>query len=56
MEKVFLVQNSGQDPSCDKILYFHIRYSKSNILSFWYRNQAIKKFQIYLRIQDYNFD
>ena len=43
MEIEFLVQNSGQDPSRVRILYIHIRYSNWNILSFWYRNQAIQK-------------
>jgi len=38
-----LVQNSGQDPSRSRILYFHVRYSNRNIMSFWYRNQAIQK-------------
>jgi hypothetical protein len=39
----FLVQNSGQDPSRGRNPYFHTRYSNENILSFWYRNQAIQK-------------
>jgi len=56
MEIEFLVQNSGQDPSHDRILYFHVRYSNKNIMSFWYRNQAIQKSQIYLPVPDYNFD
>ena len=43
MEIEFLVQNSSQDPSHGKILYFHVRYSNGNILSFWYRNQPIQK-------------
>jgi len=43
MEIEFLVQNSGQDPSRGRNPCFHIRYSKGNILSFWYRNQAIQK-------------
>jgi len=40
MEIESLVQNSGQDPSRGRILYFHIRYSNRNIMSFWYRNQV----------------
>jgi len=39
----FLVQNLGQDPSHDRNLYLHVRYSNGNILSFWYQNQAIQK-------------
>jgi hypothetical protein len=39
----FLAQNSGQDPSHGRILCLHVRYSNGNILSFWYRNQAIQK-------------
>jgi hypothetical protein len=54
MEIEFLVQNSGQDPSRDKILCFHVRYSNGNILSFWYWNHL--KAQIHLCVQDYNFD
>jgi len=42
MEIEFLVEKSGQDPSRDRILYFHVRYSNGNILSFWYRNQVIQ--------------
>jgi len=42
MEAEYLVQNSGQNP-CDRILYFHVRYSNWNILSFWYQNQVIEK-------------
>ena len=38
-----LVQNSGQDPSCGRNLYFHVRFSNGNILSFWYQNQVIQK-------------
>jgi hypothetical protein len=38
-----LVRNSGQDPSRGRNLCFHVRYSNGNILSFWYRNQAIQK-------------
>jgi hypothetical protein len=33
----------GLNPSRNRILYFHIRYSNGNILSFWYWNQAIQK-------------
>ena len=36
-----LMQNSGQNPSHDRILYFYVRYSNENIMSFWYQNQAI---------------
>jgi len=35
--------NSGWNPSHGRILYFHARYSNMNILSLWYRNQAIQK-------------
>ena len=35
MKIEFLGQNSGQDPSSGKILFFHVRYSNRNILSFW---------------------
>jgi len=38
-----LVQNSGQNPFHDRNLYFLIRYSHGNILSFWYQNQEIEK-------------
>jgi hypothetical protein len=30
-----LVQNSGHNCSRDIILYFHIKYSNENIMSFW---------------------
>ena len=43
MEAKSLVQNSGQNSSRGKILYFHVRYSNGNLLSFWYQNQAIQK-------------
>jgi len=43
MEIESLVQNLGQDPSRGRILYFHVRCSNGNIMSFWYRNQAIQK-------------
>ena len=43
MEIEFLVQNSGHDPSHDRILYLLVIYSNENILSFWYWNQAIQK-------------
>jgi hypothetical protein len=33
MKAESLVQNSGQNPSRDRILYFLIRYSHMNILS-----------------------
>jgi hypothetical protein len=33
----------GLNPSRGKILCLHVRYSNRNILSFWYRNQAIQK-------------
>ena len=35
--------NSGQNPTYNRILYFHTRYSNRNILSFKYQNQEIKK-------------
>jgi hypothetical protein len=50
MEIEYLVQNLGQDPSRGIILYFHVRYSNENIMSFWYRNQAIQKSQIHLHL------
>jgi hypothetical protein len=50
MEIESLVQNSGQDPSRDRILCFHVRYSNENIMSFWYQNQAIEKSQIHLHL------
>ena len=37
------MQNVGQDPSRDRILYFLIRYSHGSILSFWYQNKEIQK-------------
>ena len=43
MKTELLVQNSGQDLSRGINIYFHVRYSNRNILSFWYQNQAIKK-------------
>jgi len=33
----------GLNPSRGRILYFYIRYSNWNILSFWYWNQVIQK-------------
>jgi hypothetical protein len=33
----------GWKPSCGRILCFHARYSKGNILSFYYRNETIQK-------------
>jgi hypothetical protein len=50
MEIEYLVQNLGQDPSRGIILCFHVRYSNENIMSFWYRNQAIQKSQIHLHL------
>jgi hypothetical protein len=35
--------NSGKNPSRGRNPCFHTRYSNGNILSFWYRNQAIQK-------------
>jgi len=34
--------NSGQNPACSRILYFHTKYLNGNILSFTYPNQAIQ--------------
>ena len=43
MEAESLMENSGQNPSRDRILHFYVRYSNMNILSFWYQNQVIQK-------------
>jgi hypothetical protein len=37
------LKNSDRNPSCSRILYFSTRCSNGNILSLWYRNQAIQK-------------
>ena len=34
---------SGQNPTCNKILYFHIKYLNRHILSFRYRTHDIQK-------------
>ena len=49
-----LVQNSGQNPSRDRIIYFHLRYSNGNILLI--SKSSYLKVQIHLRVQEYNFD
>jgi hypothetical protein len=43
MEAESLVQNSGHNPSRVRILYFYVRYSNRNILSFSYQNQVNQK-------------
>jgi hypothetical protein len=43
MEIEFSVQKSNRDPYRGRNSCFHTRYLNENILSFWYRNQAIQK-------------
>jgi hypothetical protein len=52
---VSLQTRAKKNPSRGRNPCFHTRYSNGNILSFWYRNQAVQKPK-FIYASDYNFD